>query len=67
MQTGKTNYTYKYDLEKSCSQHDLVYGKYKDLTKRTEPDNVLKDKSLKNASNPKDDEYKRRSASVDFL
>ena len=67
MQTGKTNYIYKYDLEKSCSQHDMVYGKYKDLTKRMEPDKVLKDKAFKNASNPKDDGYKRRSASVDFL
>ena len=65
MQTGKTNYIYKYDLEKSCSQHDMVYGK--DLTKRMEPDKVLKDKAFKNASNPKDDGYKRRLASMDFL
>ena len=67
MQTGKTNYIYKYYLEKSCSQHDMVYGKYKDLTKRMEPDKVLKDKAFKNASNPKDDGYKRRLASMDFL
>ena len=45
----------------------MVYGKYKDLTKRTEPDKILKDKAFKNASNPKDDGYKRRLASMVFL
>ena len=45
----------------------MVYGKYKDLTKRTEPDKILKDKAFKHASNPKDDGYKRRLASMVFL
>ena len=35
MQTGNTNYIYKNDLDKAFFQHDMVYGKYKDLTKRT--------------------------------
>ena len=33
MQTSDTNYIYKNDLEKACFQHDMTYGKYKDLTK----------------------------------
>ena len=52
MQTGNTNYIYKNDLDKACFQHDIAYGKYKDLTKRTESDKVLRDKALKIASNP---------------
>ena len=35
MQTGNTNYIYRNDLDEACFQHDLAYGKYKDLTKRT--------------------------------
>ena len=34
VQTGNTNYIYKNDLDKAC--HDMAYGIYKDLTKRTE-------------------------------
>ena len=32
MQIGNTNYIYKNDLDKACFQHDMAYGKYKDLT-----------------------------------
>ena len=46
MKTGNTN-IYRKDLDKACFQHDMAYGRYKDLTKRTEPDKVLKDKLLK--------------------
>ena len=35
MQTGNTDYIYKNELDKSCFQHDMAYGKYKDLTRRT--------------------------------
>ena len=44
MQTGDTNYIYKNDLDKSCFQYDMAYGIYKDLTKRTQSDKVLRDK-----------------------
>ena len=66
MQTGNTNYIYKNDLDKACSQHDMAYGKYKDLTKRTQSDKVLKDKAFKTASNPKYDRYQRGLASMVF-
>ena len=64
MQTGNTNYIYKNDLDKACYQHDMTYGKYKDLTKRTESDKVLRDKALDIASSPKYDEYERGLASI---
>ena len=57
MQTGDTNYIYQNDLDKACFQHDMAYGKYKDLTKRTQSDTVLRDKAFKIASNPKYDGY----------
>ena len=53
MQTGNTNYIYKNDLDKTCFHHDMAYGKFKDLTKRTESDKVLRGKAFKIASNPK--------------
>ena len=42
MQTGDTNFIYKNELDKACFQHDMVYGKTKDLVKRTQSDKVLK-------------------------
>ena len=42
MQTGNINDNYRNDLDKACFQHDMVYGKYKDLTERTESDKVLR-------------------------
>ena len=31
MQTGNTDFIYKNELDKACFQHDMVYGKSKDL------------------------------------
>ena len=59
MEAGNTNYIYKNDLDKACFQHDIAYGKYKDLIKRRQSDKVLRDKAFKIASNPKYDEYQR--------
>ena len=30
-QTGNTNFIYKNELDKACFQHDMAYGKPKDL------------------------------------
>ena len=35
MQTGNPDFIYRDELDKVCFQHDMVYGKSKDLTKRT--------------------------------
>ena len=64
MQTRNTNYIYRNDLDKACFQHDMAYGKYKDLTKRTQSDKFLKDNAFKIANNPKYDEYQRGLAST---
>ena len=64
MQKGNTNYIYRNDLDEACFQHDMAYGKYKDLTKRTESDKFLRDKAFKIASNPEYDGYERRLTSM---
>ena len=52
MQASDTNYIYKNDINKTCFQH-MSSGKYKDLTKRTQSDKVLKTKAFEIASNQK--------------
>ena len=59
MQTGNTYFIYGNELDKTCFQHDMVYGKSKDLTKRTQSDKVLRDKAFKIASILRYDGYQR--------
>ena len=51
-------------MDKDCFQHDMAYGDFKDLKRITQSENVLKDKAFKIASNPKNDGYKKRLASM---
>ena len=53
MQTGNTDFIYKNELDKACFQHDMAYGKTKDLVKITQSDKLLKDKAFKIARDPK--------------
>ena len=64
MQTGNTYFIYRNELDKACFQHDMAYGKSKDLAKRTQSDKVLRDKAFKIASDPKYDGYQRELASM---
>ena len=49
-------YIYQNKLDKACFQHDLAYGGFKDLTKRTASDKILRDKEY--------DAYQRVLASM---
>ena len=64
MQAGNTDFIYKKELDKASFQHDMAYGKSKDLVKRTQSDKVLKNKAFKIASDPKYDGYQRGLASM---
>ena len=64
MKTGNTDFIYKNKLDKVCFQHDMAYGKSKDLVKRTQSDKVLRDKAFKIAIDPKYDGYQRGLASM---
>ena len=50
---GDTKYTYGNELCKACFQHDMAYGDFTDLAKRTASDNVLRDKGFNIAKNTK--------------
>ena len=63
-ETGDTSYIYKNELDKACFQHDMAYGDFKDLARRTASDKVLRDKAFNIAKNPKYDEYQRELASM---
>ena len=64
MQTVDTNFVCRNELDKACFQHDMAYGKSKDLIKRTQSDKVLKDKAFKIANSPIYNGYQRGLASV---
>ena len=63
-ETGDTSYIYKNELDKACFQHDMAYGDFKDLPKRTAADKVLSDTAFKIASDQKYDGYQRGLASM---
>ena len=64
MQTGNTEFIYKNEFGKACFQHDMTYGNFKDLTRRTASDKFLRDKAFKISKNPKYDGYQRGLASM---
>ena len=63
-ETGDTKYTYKNELDEACFQHDMAYGDFKDLARRTQSDKFLRGKASNIAKNPKYDRYQRGLASM---
>ena len=63
-QTGDSRYFYKNELDKTCFQHDMAYGDFKDFKKRTAADKVLRDKAFNITKNPKYDGYQRELVSM---
>ena len=55
MQTGNTDFIRKNELDKACFQHDMAYGKAKDLVRRPQSDTILRKIAFKIASDPKYD------------
>ena len=64
-ETGDSRYIYQNELDKAYFQHhDMAYGNFKGLTRRTASDKILHDKAFNIAKNPKYDRYQRRLASM---
>ena len=63
-QTADSRYIYRNKLGKVCFQHNMAYGHFKDLAKRTAADTVLKNKAFNIAKDPKCDGYQRGLASM---
>ena len=55
--TGDSRYIYRDELDKACFQHEMTYGDFKDLARRTAADKVLRDKAFNVAKDPKYDGY----------
>ena len=56
-ETGDLRYIYQIKLDKAFFQHDMVYGNFKYLTRRTTSDKIFGDKAFNIAKNPKYDGY----------
>ena len=44
--TGDSRYIYQSELDKACFQHDMTYGDFKDLSRRTASDKILRDEAF---------------------
>ena len=62
--TEDTSYIYENELDKACFQHDMAYGDFKDLKRRTASDKILRGKAFNIAKNPKYDGYQTGLASM---
>ena len=67
VETGDTKYIYINELDKACFQHDMVYGDFKDLKRRTQSDKVLRNKAFEIANSPKYDGYQGGLASIVYI
>ena len=63
-ETGDTKYIYKNELDRTCFQHYMAYGDFKDLARRIASDKVLRDKAFNFAKNAKYDGYQKEIAST---
>ena len=63
-ETGDTKYIYKNELDRTCFQHYMAYGDFKDLARRIASDKVLIDKAFSIAKDPKYDGYQRGLGSM---
>ena len=62
--TGDSRYIYQNELDKACFQHDMAYGDFKDLNRRTAADKVLRDKAFNIPKSPKYDGYQLGLVSI---
>ena len=63
-ETEDSRNCYQNKVDKVYFQHDMAYGDFEDLPRRTVPDEILRDKVFNIAKNPKYDEYQRYFASM---
>ena len=59
MKDGRLSHILRNRLDAACFQHDSAYAKYKDILNRKKSDIVLKNKTLKIATDPRVNGYQR--------
>ena len=57
-------YIYQNELDKACFQHDMAYGDFKDLNRRTASNKVLRDKAFNIAKRLKYDRHQHGITSM---
>ena len=63
-ETGDSWYIYQNELDKACFQYGMAYRDFKDLTKRTASDKILRDNAFNFAKTQKNDGYQCRLTSM---
>ena len=61
---GGSRYIYRNELDKDSFRHNMTYGDFKDLARRTASDKVLYVKAFNIDKDPKYDRYQRGHASM---
>ena len=64
IETGDSRYNYQNELDKAYFEHEMAYGYFKVLNRRTTADKVLRDKGFNIPKDPKYDGYQRGVASM---
>ena len=57
LKRGDSRYIHLNELNKTCSEHDKIYGDFKDLNRRTATNKLLRDKAFNVAKDQKYDGY----------
>ena len=65
-ETGDSRCIYQKKLDKVSFQHNMAYGDFKDVNKRTAADKLLRDKTFNIAKNLKYDGYQRGLAPMAY-
>ena len=60
-------YIYRNEKDKACFQHEMAYGNFKDLARRTASDEVLRSKAFNIAKNSKDNGYQKGRACMVYI
>ena len=63
-ETGDSQHIFQNGRDKTCFQRNIAYKDFKDLTRRTGSDKVLRNKVDSFAKNPNYDRYQRCIASM---
>ena len=58
-ETRDSQSIYQNELDRACFQHYMAYGDFKDLTRRTASDKILRDKAFNITKNQKYYRYQR--------
>ena len=66
-EAGNSWCIYQSELDKAFFQHEMAYGDFKDLTRRTVFDKILHDNAFSIAKNSKYDGYQRGLVSMVYI